>query len=227
MFNHVRLPELDFELKSETTNKGRTYVTPEGDVYPSVTTVLSPYSKQAISEWRQRVGEAEANKISTQASNRGTKLHLMCEQYLLNELTPLQMQTVMPDTKELFLSVKPHLDKHIGDIYAIEQPLYSNKLKLAGKPDCIAEWDKVLSVVDHKTSKKEKSEEFILNYFMQATAYCEMFEERTGIPINQIVLCFALVEGGSQIIVKQKHDYLQPLNEYIDYYWSGIHEEYA
>ena len=62
---------------------------------------------------------------------------------------------------------------------------------------------------------------------MQATAYCEMFEERTGIPINQIVLCFALVEGGSQIIVKQKHDYLKPLNEYIDYYWSGIHEEYA
>lgn len=227
MFNHVRLPELDFELKSETTNKGRTYVTPEGNVYPSVTTVLSPYSKQAIMEWRQRVGETEANKISTQASSRGTKLHLACEKYLLNELSPMQTQMIMPDTKELFLSVKPHLDKHIGTIYAIEQPLYSNKLKLAGKPDCIAEWDGVLSVVDHKTSKKEKKEEYIQNYFMQATAYCEMFEERTGTPINQIVLCFALVEGGSQIVIKQKHDYLEPLNEYINYYWSGIHEEYA
>lgn len=227
MFNYVKLPELQAELKSETTNKGRTYVTPDGNVYPSVTTVLSPYSKDAILEWRSRVGEDEANRISRLAASRGTKLHLACEQYLLNELSPMQIQSLMPDTKDLFLKVKPHLDKEIGTIYAIERPMWSDKLRLAGKPDCIAEWNGVLSVVDFKTSTKEKQEDYILNYFMQATAYCEMFEELTGKAINQIVLVFGLVEGGSQIVIKQKHNYLKPLNEYIDYYWSGINEEVA
>jgi genome maintenance exonuclease 1 len=227
MFNYVKLPELDFELKSETTNKGRTYVTPKGDVYPSVTTVLAPYSKDAIASWRQRVGEEVANKISTQASSRGTKLHSVCESYLLNEIEKEQMQLIRPDTKELFFKIKSHLDTNIGTIYSIERPLFSDKLKIAGKADCIAEWNGELSVIDFKTSSKEKQEGYILNYFMQATAYAEMFEEMTGKTINQIVLVFALVEGGSQVIVKQKHDYLKPLNEYIDFYWSGINEEVA
>jgi genome maintenance exonuclease 1 len=227
MFNYVKLPELDFELKSETTNKGRTYVTPNGDVYPSVTTVLSPYSKEAILSWRKRVGEEVANKISTQASSRGTKLHSVCESYLLNEIPKEHMQMIMPDTKELFFKIKSHLDTNIGTIYSIERPLFSDKLKIAGKADCIAEWNGELSVIDFKTSSKEKQESYILNYFMQATAYAEMFEEMTGKTINQIVLVFALVEGGSQVIIKQKHDYLKPLTEYIDFYWSGINEEVA
>ena len=223
MFNYVKLPELHgFELKSETTNKGRTYVTPNGDVYPSVTTVLSPYSRDAISEWRKRVGDEEANRVSRLAASRGTKLHLACEQYLLNEMSQLQMQTMMPDTKDLFLKVKPHLDKHIGTIYAIERPMWSDKLKLAGKPDLIAEWDGVLSVIDHKTSKVEKDEAHIENYFMQATAYTIMFEEMTGKAIDQIVLNFALVDGDSQIVIKNKKDYIESLQYYIDYYWSGI-----
>ena len=228
MFNYVKLPELHgFELKSETTNKGRTYITPSGDVYPSVTTVLSPYSKDAINSWRKRVGEEEANRVSRLAASRGTKLHLACEQYLLNEMTPMQMQTMMPDTKDLFLKVKPHLDKHIGTIYAIERPMWSDKLKLAGKPDLIAEWDGTLSVIDHKTSKTERDEAYIENYFMQASAYTIMFEEMTGKVVDQIVLNFALVDGESQIIIKNKNDYLDQLQTYIDYYWSGIHEEFA
>jgi genome maintenance exonuclease 1 len=137
------------------------------------------------------------------------------------------MQMIMPDTKELFFKIKSHLDTNIGTIYSIERPLFSDKLKIAGKADCIAEWNGELSVIDFKTSSKEKQESYILNYFMQATAYAEMFEEMTGKAINQIVLVFALVEGGSQVIVKQKHDYLKPLTEYIDFYWSGINEEVA
>jgi ATP-dependent exoDNAse (exonuclease V) beta subunit len=172
MFNYVKLPELDFELKSETTNKGRTYVTPRGDVYPSVTTVLSPYSKDAILSWRKRVGEEVANKISTQASSRGTKLHSVCESYLLNEIEKEQMQMIMPDTKELFFKIKSHLDTNIGTIYSIERPLFSDKLKIAGKADCIAEWNGELSVIDFKTSSKEKQEELHSKLFHASNGLC-------------------------------------------------------
>ena len=110
-FNHVKLDALNFELESVTTETGRVYKTPSGKEYPSITTVLSAYNKQAIYEWRQRVGEEEANRVSRKASNRGTKLHNTVEKYLLNEMSPLQMHSIMPDTKELFLKLKPILDE--------------------------------------------------------------------------------------------------------------------
>ena len=215
-FNHVKLSELDFELESETTETGRTYKTPGGKSYPSITTVLSSYNKQAIYEWRQRVGVEEANRISRAASNRGTKLHNIVEKYLLNEMSEMKMQTMMPDTKELFLKVKPFLDTHIGDIYGIEQPLYSDRLQIAGRCDCIAEWEGELSIVDWKTSSRVKEREYIQNYFMQATAYAEMFEERTGKPIEQIVIAIAVEDTNVPLIfIENKRDYLLPLQEYV------------
>ena len=215
-FNHVKLSELDFELKSETTELGRTYKTPEGKSYPSITTVLSSYNKKAIYEWRQRVGEQEANRISKAASGRGTKLHNVVEKYLLNEMSELKMQTMMPDTKELFLKVKPFLDNHIGDIYGIEQALYSDRLQIAGRCDCIAEWEGELSIVDWKTSTRVKEKNYIQNYFMQCSAYAEMFEERTGKPINQIVVAIAVEDSNvPSIFIENKADYLLPLNQYI------------
>ena len=101
-FNFIKLPELDFDLKAETTEEGRRYVTPEGRKYPSVTTVLSSYNKKAIYEWRQRVGNEEANKIAGRASRRGTQLHTLCEKYILGELTEMKKQSWSGD-KELVL----------------------------------------------------------------------------------------------------------------------------
>ena len=222
-FNHVKLSELDFELESETTEAGRTYKTPGGKSYPSITTVLSNYNKKAIYEWRQRVGEEEANRVSRAASGRGTKLHNAVEKYLLNEMSDLKYSSMMPDTKELFLKVKPFLDNHIGDVYGIEQPLYSDKLRIAGRCDCIAEWEGELSIVDWKTSSKVKQKEYIQNYFMQCAAYAEMFEERTGKPINQIVVAIVVEETNSPLIfVENKSDYILPLQEYILKYNSPI-----
>lgn len=219
-FNHVRLPELDFELQSQTTESGREYVTPTGKSYPSVTTVLSEYNKKAFFEWRERVGAEEANKIAAKASSRGTKLHTVCENYLLNEMTDVKLKTMMPDTKQLFLSLKPHIDKHIGDVYCIEQALYSKVLRLAGRVDCIAEWNGQLSVIDFKSSTREKSEDNILNYFMQCTAYAEMFEEITGKPINQVVVAIAVEDGTHQIFVREKSQlYIESLQRYIGKYW--------
>ena len=221
-FSFITLPELDFDLKAETTPEGRRYITPEGESYASVTTVLTEYNKKAIMEWRERVGEEEANKVSAQASSRGTRVHSLCETYLKNELSPMKLSTMMPDAKELFYKIKPFLDTHIGRVYALEQALYSDELRIAGRVDCIAEWDDKLSVIDFKTASKEKNEDWIENYFMQCSAYAEMFEERTGKPIDQIVVAIAVANGNPQIFVKEKQDYLRGLKYFIDEYYATL-----
>lgn len=219
-FNFIQLPELQFDLQSETTESGRKYLTPTGERYPSITTVLSSFGKKELFEWRKRVGEEEANRIARKASSRGTKLHTVCEKYLLNELTDMKLRTMMPDTKELFFGVKPFMDEHIKEVYGIEQALYSHKLKVAGRCDCIATWNGKLSIVDWKTSSRQKTKEGILNYFMQASAYSEMFEEITGLPVNQIVVAIAVEGDSPQIFVEDKNDYLPHLHTYLNKFYS-------
>ena len=218
IFEHVKLPQLQFDLEAETTDSGRIYTTPEGNKYKSITTVLSHYNKQAIYEWRQSVGEEQANKISRKAADRGTKVHKICEDYIKNDITELKLQMLMPDMKELFFKIKPDIDKSVGKVYAQEQALYSDKYRIAGRVDLIAEWDGKLSIVDFKTSSKQKEEEHIQNYFMQCTAYALMFAERTGMWIDDIVVLVATEEGPAQVFERQIHDYRQPLVEYINKY---------
>ena len=217
-FRHVKLSELDFELESTTTDKGRVYRVPGGELYPSITTVLSAYNKKAIMEWRQRVGEEKANEISRKASGRGTKLHNTVEKYLLNEMTDMKLKTMMPDIKEMFFDMRKIIDENIGNIYGIEQPLYSHKLKLAGRCDCIAEWNGELAIVDWKTASRTKDKDHIQNYFMQATAYAEMFEERTGRSIDTIVVVIAVQSELPQLFVENKTKYLVPFIEYNERY---------
>jgi genome maintenance exonuclease 1 len=218
IFEHVKLPQLQFDLNAETTDSGRLYTTPEGNKYKSITTVLSNYNKKAIYEWRQAVGEEYANIVSRKAASRGTKVHKICEDYINNEISELKMQMLMPDMKELFFKIKPDIDECVGKVYAQEQALYSDKYRIAGRVDLIAEWNGKLSVIDFKTSTKQKDEEDIQNYFMQCTAYALMFAERTGIWIDDIVVVIATEEGSAQIFEKQIHDYRQPLLIYIDKY---------
>lgn len=219
-FEFVTLDSLDFDLKAETTEQGRKYLTPNGKLYPSVTTVLSSYNKKQILEWRNRVGEEAANKIAGKASRRGTSVHYVCEQYLLNLMNDMRMKMMMPNVKELFLQLRDQLDQNIGKIYCLEQALYSDKLQIAGRVDCIAEWQGQLSVIDFKTSTKKKNEDNILNYFMQCSAYAEMFEEITDMPIEQIVVAIATEEGESQFFVRNKRDYLNELEFYIGAYYA-------
>ena len=215
IFAHEKIPELDFELEAKTTESGRVYYTPSGKAYPSVTTVLGSMNKDAIDAWRKRVGEEEANKISGKASRRGEALHLACEKYLLNEMSDLKIRNMMPNIKELFLQLRPELDENIGKIYAIEQPLYSDKLRIAGRVDTIAEWDHRLSIIDYKSSSKEKLEENILNYFFQCTAYAEMFEELTNKRIDTLVVAIAVEGGQPQIFIRQKHMYRTQLLSFL------------
>jgi ATP-dependent exoDNAse (exonuclease V) beta subunit len=218
IFNHVKLPSLDFDLKAETTESGRLYATPTGEKYKSITTVLGNHNKQAIMEWRKNVGEERANKISSKAALRGTKVHKICEDYINNDTTDFQLNMLMPDLKELFFKIRPIIDENLGDVYSQEQALYSHKLRIAGRVDLIGMWNGKLSVIDFKTSTKQKEEENIQNYFMQCTAYALMFSELTGMWIDDIVVLIATEEGSPQIFERQIHDYQKPLMQYIDKY---------
>jgi ATP-dependent exoDNAse (exonuclease V) beta subunit len=223
LFEHAKPKELDFELEALTLESGRTYTTPDGKKYPSITTVLGEHSKQGIMKWRARVGDKEANKISGRASRRGNELHLVCEQYLKNELTAFQSQKLMPHIKELFLQLRPVLDENVTKVICLEQPLYSHELKVAGRVDGIVEWNGKISVIDYKTSTKLKKDEYIQNYFMQCSAYCEMFEELTGVSIDQFIVAVAVEEENlPQIFIKNKSEYIEPLKKYIRNYHENL-----
>ena len=205
-FNHIDAPVLQ-ELIAETTDSGRVYNTPDGNAYPSVTTVLSEYSKAGIIAWRKRVGEEEANKISTQAATRGTSIHQICEDYLNNK--PDYLEGQMPANIFTFKQIQPILDKYVDNIHYLEAPLYSDFLKTAGRVDCVAEFDGKLSIIDFKTARKPKKKEWISNYFMQASCYAVMYEERTQIPINRTAIIIAVDGSEPQIFVEKRDNFIE------------------
>lgn len=204
------------KIESKTFPDGkRYYMTPDGKKLPSVTTVVGAQKKQAIMEWRRRVGEEVANKISKQATSRGTNVHTLCEHYLNNE--PKPPGVVMPDAKEMFISLKPLLDK-INNIHYQEVGLWSTQLGLAGRVDCIGEYEGVLSVIDFKTSKKLKDIKDIQDYFWQTTAYALMYEELVGQPIDDIVIIMAVQDSGPVVFKQKTQDHIEGLVRAIDYY---------
>jgi len=204
MFTHKKIP-LDYEdLEATTSERGRVYKTPEGD-FPSITTVLSVLSEDAIQAWRARVGEEEANKISHRAATRGTKVHSIIEAYLKNEPT----NDFMPDIRASLSNVKPILDQRLEEIYGLEVPLYSKYLGLAGRCDCVAKFDGVPSILDWKTSRYPKKRDKITNYFMQGAGYAIMFEERTGMPITNVVIIMD-VDGHEPLVFKEHRDQWAP-----------------
>ena len=208
-FNHEPVELQD--MVAETTESGRIYKTPEGIDYPSITTVLSILSRAGIAAWRKRVGAEVANKISAQASRRGTAVHEIIERYLNNDED--YKQDVTPDVIQSFNDVKPILDNSIGTIYSQEAPLYSNHLGLAGRVDCVAEFNGVLSIIDFKTSRKFKKRDWCHSYFMQECAYAIMWEERTGIPITQLITFIAVDNSSPLIYVEHRDDWVNPLRD--------------
>ncbi len=212
MFTYCPPKKLE-ELKSETLNNGRYYTTPTGEKLPSVTTVIGAMGKKAIYEWRQRVGAEEANRVSRIASGRGTRMHTLCEKYLNNE----ELGKPMPDALALFNTVKPILNR-INNIHYQECALWSIRLGMAGRVDCIGEFDGKLSVIDFKTSSRVKTKEDIPAYFAQCVAYALMYEELVGVKIHQIVVIMA-VEGSDPILfVERTRDHVKTLKMYMDYY---------
>lgn len=219
MFVHCP-PKVLPDLKSVTQPDGkRYYVTPSGSRLPSVTTVVGAKKKQSIIEWRNRVGEVEANRVSKLATGRGNRVHLLAEKYLNNE--PIIWQKEMPDAVEMFRTlIKPI--QNINNIHYQEQTLWSEQLGMAGRVDLIAEWNGVLSVIDFKTSKRIKTAEDVPEYFAQCTAYACMYEELVGTPIDQIVVLMAVDNEQPLVFIEKTEDHINNLMEHIKFYRESI-----
>ena len=211
-FKHNRV-ELGYDdLNAETKESGnRSYTTPDGESYPSITTILSYFTKASIIEWRKRVGNEEANRISRHACTRGNALHNTVERYINNEEDFLQGEN-MPHVLQLVGAAKSVLDERLDSVVLQECPLYSTQLRTAGLVDLIGEFDGTLSIIDFKTSNRVKTIEDIQDYFIQACAYSVMFEERTGTPIDQLVILM-VVDGSSKplVFIEKTDDWLEKM----------------
>ena len=198
---------LDFPvLSTKTVDKKRFYVTPEGNEYPSITTVLSPRNKEGLMKWRKRVGEKVANHICNKAATRGTKVHKMCEDYLNGLDMEHHKKDFLPYC--LFNELKDKTFDNINEVIAQEITLYSDKYKVAGRTDLIANYRHELSIVDFKTSTNERKDSYNENYYIQTAEYAEMFEELTGKTINQIVILVVTENGTVQDFIKDKQEYI-------------------
>lgn len=203
-FNHKFYDKT--EIQDTYLDGKRFYLLPDGSKVPSVTTVLSSQGKDHIEAWRNRVGHAEADKITTQAKNRGTAIHTLAERYLMN--MDDYAEGAMPINVFDFQSIKKILDENVDNIYGIEYPLYSYRLRTAGRTDLIAEWQGRPAIIDFKTSRKPKRPEWIENYFLQATCYSMMTYERINISCPDIVIIIAVDHEDPQIFCEKRSKYL-------------------
>jgi genome maintenance exonuclease 1 len=212
MFNHV---ELNLpKLERETIDGVRYYKVPNDENLirlVSITSVTSHFNKEIFVKWRKKVGEEEAERITKAATNRGTDMHSLVENYLYNKNLPI----VPPLPDFLFKIAKTELNS-INNIHALEGSLYSRQLGIAGTVDCIAEYNGELAIIDFKTSKKPKPREWIEHYFVQCMAYGCMLYELTGIAVKKLVIIMACENG--ECVVYEEYDkskYIKLLSKYI------------
>ena len=213
MFNHV---DIDLpKLTRETIDGVRYYSVPDEDELlklVSITSITSHFNKEIFVEWRKRVGNEEADRVTKAATSRGTDFHTLTEHHLLNEDKPSK---VLPISNFLFHVAKEKIG-NINNIYALEGSLYSKQLGIAGTVDCIAEYNGELAIIDFKTSKKPKPRDWIEHYFVQCMAYGCMLYEMKGISVKKLVIIMACENG--ECVVYEEYDktkYIKLLGEYI------------
>ena len=205
------VPEI--ELNDQIVDGKRYYFLPDGRKFKSVTTIIGEKTdKTSLLEWRKRVGEKEANRVTAVATRRGTAIHSMCEAYVLNK--PDFTDKKSPIDVVTFKGLQELLNKHVDDVFGIELPLYSTMLRAAGRSDLIAKFDGTLSIIDFKTSTRVKQEKWIENYFIQSTVYSIMFEEIYGIKVPQLAIMMAVDNDEPQLFVKKTKDYYSKVIEY-------------
>ena len=219
-FNFIDLDKSKLPVTKGKKVDGFRFYDIDGKAYPSVTSVLGIKKKAELQGWREKIGEDVANWEMGRAARRGKATHLLVEEYLKGK-TPSE-RGVLP--LGLFKLLRPYIDQ-IDNIHLLETIMYSPKLTIAGQVDCIAEYNGKLSVIDFKTANKERQESWIDNYFLQTTAYAQMYEETFGKNIDQIVILLASEDGSVQNFVKEKKDYMEPLMKSIDEFYKYYQEQ--
>jgi len=201
------------DLKTVTEDNGRWYNSPVGNL-PSVTTVTGWEKSEFFKKWRKDNPEESKRVLS-----RGNLLHKTIEDYINNK--DIDLNELPINEAKLFLNIKPLVDR-IDNVYELEVPLWSESTMLAGRADCIAEYDGKLSIIDFKGSTRPKRKEDILNYFMQATAYSIAWQERTSIPIDNIVILISCDGGQVQEFEGNPIHYAKPLLDVIESYHEQV-----
>ena len=219
-FNFIDLDKSKLPVTKGKKVDGFRFYDIDGKAYPSVTSVLGIKKKAELQGWREKIGEDVANWEMGRAARRGKATHLLVEEYLKGK-TPSE-RGVLP--LGLFKLLRPYVDQ-IDNIHLLETIMYSPKLTIAGQVDCVAEYNGKLSVIDFKTANKERQESWIDNYFLQTTAYAQMYEETFGKNIDQIVILLASEDGSVQNFVKEKKDYMSPLMKSIDEFYKYYQEQ--
>lgn len=214
-FKHefVTLPD----LQTETIDGKRYYIGTNGKKLPSVTSILGAVFGSWVHEWRAKVGEEVANKISIQAATRGTAIHKLCEDYILNK--PDHLKGHVPVNTMMFNQMKQHLHR-IDNIYAVEAPLFSEAVGCAGRVDCIADFDGIPSIIDYKTSRRIKTSEDIESYFIQMTLYSLMFEDMTGIKCKQLVVIMGVDHEDPLLFVVKRKQYMERAAEVLTTFYK-------
>jgi len=207
MFTHI-LNTFDFSQIQETNFEGKRHYRVEGELYPSITTILSAQKNEGLMRWRESIGSDVANFETRRAANRGKIFHKIVEDYLNNKKTLDYKSDILP--YGLFNLVKKEIDR-VDNIHNLEVTLYSKKYKIAGRADCIAEFDGLLSVIDFKSANRAKKEEQLTTHAIQETAYSIMWEEMTKIPIEQIVTIVTCENGETQIIIEKPQFFIDKL----------------
>ena len=214
------------EITAKMVDGKRLYSTPDGNFYPSITTVIGNNAKKqaGLAKWRARVGKEKAAAISSRSATRGTTFHSIVEDYLNKDLD-IEKYKESPLPVVMFEQTKKTLDR-ISNIYLQEAALYSDNLEVAGRVDCIADFDGVLSIIDFKTSAAPKREAYLYDYFVQETAYACCLQELYGITVKQLVTIVACENGETQVVIKPpKKEYLLQLIQYIAEYRNKYGKE--
>jgi CRISPR/Cas system-associated exonuclease Cas4 (RecB family) len=201
------------DIPADTTPNGRFYHT-AGGVYPSITTVLGVLPKPELDAWRKNIGAEAADKITRQAGNRGSRLHEICEDYVLGRMK--KANQYLPDQYERFLNLRATIDANLEKVIAVEAPLYSDYLGIAGRTDLIGVWNGRTSIIDYKTSRRVKTVDDISGYLMQCAAYAIMFEERTGMPVSGEVILMMVDDQPDPLVFQERRNaWVKPLIETI------------
>lgn len=217
MFKHLQLPPLS-KIKETVINGKRHYITEDGVILPSVTTILSYQPKTEVDAWRKRVGETKAKQVLHKATTRGNGLHFLIDQYLNNET---EFPGAMPDALEMLYALKPHLN-NINNIRYLEVPLYSTLIGMAGRADCIASYNDIPSIVDFKQARKSRTEAMVHNYFIQCTAYALLYTDMTNVKVTQGVILMAIEDNQPQVFVFDIRKYIPDLVKAIQIYKNSV-----
>lgn len=208
-FNHKEVV-ITSDLLSENTESGRYYVLEDGKKLPSVTTVTGWKKNKFFAKWR-----AKNPKEAKRVTRRGNKLHEVIENYVKNE--EIDINEIPPNERELFLQMKDSVDL-IDNVRCTEMCLASENIGVAGRVDCIAEYNGKLSIIDFKGSTRKKWTSDIENYFLQATAYALMWQEVSKEKIEQVVIIIGCETGDTQVFIENPINWVRGLrNEILEY----------